>query len=176
MKKQNLTEALKFDSDKVRMDLLPPDALRAVAEVLTYGANKYAERNWESRGGMKWGRLYAATQRHLASFWECDDIDEETSLLHLSHAACDIIMLLAYQLRKTGIDDRFPLSPAEEPSYTRVESPPTTQPKSVSFPFPSGEQLAEARKTWEQETASVPTIVGHYDKGLLIELAPDAPF
>jgi hypothetical protein len=90
--------------EKVRMDLIPPEAIKGLAEVLTFGAAKYQDRNWEK--GMKWGRLFAATQRHLWAWWELKDIDEESSLHHLKHALCDIAFLLTYSERGVGEDDR----------------------------------------------------------------------
>jgi hypothetical protein len=43
----------KNDNGKVRLELVPPELLFAVGQVLTFGANKYADRNWEKacRGG-----------------------------------------------------------------------------------------------------------------------------
>ena len=37
---------LKFDSEKPRMDLLPPKAISEVAKVLGFGAEKYGPENW----------------------------------------------------------------------------------------------------------------------------------
>ena len=37
---------LKFDSEKPRMDLLPPKAIFEVAKVLGFGAEKYGPENW----------------------------------------------------------------------------------------------------------------------------------
>jgi hypothetical protein len=86
------------------MDLLPPDALREVAAVLTFGANKYGDRNWEK--GMDWGRLIGAAYRHLAAFQEGENLDDETQLSHMAHLACCSMFLLSYQLRNIGKDDR----------------------------------------------------------------------
>ena len=41
------TEGQKFDTDKLRYELLPPELLEETARVLTFGAVKYADRNWE---------------------------------------------------------------------------------------------------------------------------------
>lgn len=60
-------EGVKFDSGKLRMDLLPTDALEALARILTDGADKYGARNWEK--GMAWSRPYAALLRHLLAWW-----------------------------------------------------------------------------------------------------------
>lgn len=94
----------KDDSDKARMDLLPPEMLWETAKVLTFGAKKYADRNYEH--GMDWGRVFGALQRHLWAWWGGEDYDQETGYLHLSHASCCVAMLLVYVVRGIGNDSR----------------------------------------------------------------------
>lgn len=98
------TEGLKFDADKSRYDLIPPEIEEAIAKVLTFGAVKYGERNWEL--GMKWGRPYAALRRHMAAWWSGEDNDPETGMPHTWHAACCIAFIVAFEARGTGTDDR----------------------------------------------------------------------
>lgn len=86
----------KFDQDKTRLDLLPQSSLWAVAEILTHGADKYGDRNWEE--GIEYHRLFGAILRHLMQWWNHEDYDLESRQLHLAHAACDILMLLHYVL------------------------------------------------------------------------------
>ena len=102
-------EGIKHDQGKPRMDLIPPEMLEEVAKVLTFGANKYSDRNWEK--GLDWGRVYGALQRHLNSWWGNTNggIDEETGLSHLSHALCCLSFLVAYEKRGTGTDTRYKL-------------------------------------------------------------------
>ena len=97
-------EGLKFDADKPRYDLIPPEIEEAIAKVLTYGVTKYGERNWEL--GMKWGRPYAALRRHMAAWWSGEDNDPETGMSHLAHAACCLTFLTAFEARGIGTDDR----------------------------------------------------------------------
>lgn len=97
-------EGRKDDQGKPRMELLPGDALNEIAKVLSFGAAKYTSRNWER--GMKWGRPFGALMRHMWAWWQGEDKDAETGLSHLAHAACCILFLLSYELRKTGEDDR----------------------------------------------------------------------
>ena len=99
-----MDEGRKDDQGKLRYDLLPPDALEALAEIFTDGAAKYGEKNWSK--GMAWSRPYAAAQRHLWQWWSGVDIDEESSRNHLAHAAVNILFLLAYSKRGVGTDDR----------------------------------------------------------------------
>lgn len=106
----------KFDTEKVMLQLLPLDALEEVGKVLTFGAAKYGERNWES--GIKYGRLFGAALRHLFSWFRGEDRDPETGLSGLAHAACCILFLLAYVIRGKGkvFDDR----PKESPWVTEI--------------------------------------------------------
>ena len=94
----------KFDEDKVRLDLIPPELVMKVGGVLTFGAQKYSERNWEE--GMKWSRVFGALMRHMWLWWGGEDKDGETGLSHLHHAGCCIAFLIAYEERKVGEDDR----------------------------------------------------------------------
>lgn len=106
-----MSEGRKDDGGKLRMDLLAPEALRGVAEVLTYGASKYDDRNWEA--GIKWGRVYAALLRHLTSWWGGEELDEESGKHHLDHAGCCIHFLQTYRHTRPEFDDR----PGTRPDY-----------------------------------------------------------
>lgn len=98
-------EGDKHDQDKLRTDLLPVEAMEAVAEVLTYGAKRYSERNWEK--GISYSRCYGATLRHLFAWWRGETNDPETGFNHLAHAACEIFFLLTFTQRATpNLDDR----------------------------------------------------------------------
>ena len=100
----SVDEAVKADEGKVRLDLLPVAPLWYVAKVYTYGAKKYAPDNW--RKGMSWSRIYAALLRHLFRFWNGEDIDPESGLPHLAHAAFGVLTLLEYRRSHLGDDDR----------------------------------------------------------------------
>lgn len=99
-----MTEGNKFDEEKVRLDLLPPELLEGVGTILTFGADKYGDRNWEQ--GMKWGRVYGAMLRHMLAWWKGATFDPESGKSHLWHAGCCIAFLIAYEERQVGEDDR----------------------------------------------------------------------
>lgn len=90
-----------------RFALVPFDALWAVAEHFGKGASKYADRNWER--GYQWSWSADALQRHFAAFWQGEDHGEEKAFgkfLHITAVAWHALVLLAFQLRGIGIDDR----------------------------------------------------------------------
>ena len=108
-------EGKKFDDDKVRLELLAPEFLFAVATILTFGAKKYDAYNWAL--GMKWSRVFGAMMRHMWAWWGSKektsknfafgDLDTESTFSHLWHAACCLMFLVAYEERAKGEDDRW---------------------------------------------------------------------
>jgi len=96
---------LRYNNGKKRYDLIQPDALAGLVDVLTYGSTKYAERNWER--GMKWSNVIASLKRHLAAIEQGIDYDEETSMLHADHLQCNAHFLSAYYKIYPQGDDRL---------------------------------------------------------------------
>lgn len=99
-----MDEGVKFDNDKIRYDLIPPEAMTAMATILQAGAAKYAERNWES--GMAWSRLFRGALGHLWDWWSLKGNDPETGRSHLWHALCCVAFLVTYEQRDIGTDNR----------------------------------------------------------------------
>lgn len=126
----------KLDDGKVRLELIPGELIFAVGEILTFGANKYAARNWEK--GIHWGRVFGATMRHLWSWWQgkspttrnflFGNLDAETGKSHLWHAATCLSFLIAYEERgMTAFDDRpevhLPLAYKTPQDYKQHSNP-----------------------------------------------------
>ena len=99
-----MTEANKHDGGKPRMDLLPPEALVAMAKILTGGAATYGARNWEK--GLAWGRISGALLRHLTAWMAGEDTDPESGLPHSWHVLTNAAFLVAHEARGIGTDDR----------------------------------------------------------------------
>lgn len=99
---------MKYDNDKPKMHLVCPEFITEVARVLTFGANKYGENNWRHDvDKTSYGRTYSSVQRHLNAFWAGEDIDPESHLPHLAHAATQIMILYMQTLEGPEMDDRF---------------------------------------------------------------------
>lgn len=95
---------LRYNLGKLRYDLIHTKSLEDMVKVLTYGANKYNDNNWQ--GGLSWKSVIASLKRHIAAFENGEDFDDESNLLHLAHAACNIHFLNAfYHIFPQG-DDR----------------------------------------------------------------------
>lgn len=95
----------KHDTDKIRMELLPPFSLKEIAKVLTFGAKKYDSWNWTK--GFAYSRLIGACERHLADWKSGIDKDPETGLSHLAHLGCCVLFLIWMEKHRPDLDDRF---------------------------------------------------------------------
>lgn len=86
-------ESKKFDTDKPRWDLLPFKVLEPVVRVLTFGAKKYGDNNWQDLPAFE-SRYTAAFLRHFAAWQNGEKIDQESEQAHIAHAICNLIFLL----------------------------------------------------------------------------------
>lgn len=82
---------MKFDTNKLRIDLVPPGAIEALAAVLTYGAKKYKPNNWRS---VEAERYVAAFERHWLAYRQGELLDSESGLPHLAHCMTNLSFLL----------------------------------------------------------------------------------
>jgi hypothetical protein len=86
---------LKFDGGKPRWSLLMQgchSALNGVAEVLTFGAKKYAAHSWQQVENNK-ERYRDAMYRHLNAIERGEVLDPESGLPHWDHVACNALFL-----------------------------------------------------------------------------------
>lgn len=90
---------IKNDQDKLKPTLLLNDmplAIKAVLEVLKFGAEKYSEGNWLNVDNGE-DRYRNAGLRHLLAV---EEKDSESGLDHLSHAVTSLLMELELKLRR----------------------------------------------------------------------------
>lgn len=97
-------KGLRYNEGKLRYDLVNPIATEGLAKVFTFGANKYAPRNWEK--GMQWSKVIASLKRHLAAIEKGEDYDEESGELHADHLQWNAHVLSAYYSIYPQGDDR----------------------------------------------------------------------
>ena len=83
---------MKFDNGKLLYSLIPPETLKALAEVLTFGAQKYAPNNWQLVENGE-TRYLDALFRHLEAFRSGETHDPDSKLHHLSHVLTNVAFL-----------------------------------------------------------------------------------
>jgi len=87
----------KFDGGKLQYGLVPPLALKATVDVLTFGAEKYEPDNWKVVPDSK-RRYFDALQRHVWAWKEGEKIDPESGKHHLAHALCCLMFLYEHDI------------------------------------------------------------------------------
>lgn len=92
------TGGRKFDGGKLQYGLIPPLALKATVEILTFGAEKYEPDNWKNVPDSK-RRYFDAMQRHLWAWKEGEQDDPETGKNHLAHALCCLMFLYEHDVK-----------------------------------------------------------------------------
>lgn len=85
-------EFMKFDGDKTRYDLVPPSAIKGMAEVLTFGARKYKPNNWQQCEEPE--RYLAAMLRHIEAWRTGETTDPDSGMHHLAHAMTNMAFML----------------------------------------------------------------------------------
>lgn len=99
-----MPSAKHYDEEKPRLELLPSEAMEEIAKVLSYGAEKYSDDNWLQ--GMPWMKLIGSTLRHIFAWARREEVDPESQLLHLAHAACNLLFVITYIKLGIGTDNR----------------------------------------------------------------------
>jgi hypothetical protein len=101
---------LRYNNGKVMYELIPPEALEALAIHYTQaggppgGPAKYPIRNWEK--GMAWVVCFAALMRHSWKWMRGEDYDQETGTHHMICAAWNCFAIFSYYTWQIGEDDR----------------------------------------------------------------------
>ena len=84
----------KFDGKKNRIELIEPEFIEGLGNVLTFGAEKYEAHNWKLAVTQEdQDRIYGALQRHLLAHRKGERFDPETGMSHLYHAAFGLMTL-----------------------------------------------------------------------------------
>lgn len=102
-----MTNAIKYDTVKPKLSLIPFHATWGIGEAMTYGANKYNDYNYKRGKGLDWCRVLSANLRHLIQWNAGEDLDQESGLNHLKHAGACNVMLIDLVESKIGKDTRF---------------------------------------------------------------------
>lgn len=93
-----MNQEAKHDKGKPKYHLIEPEVTEQLAKVLTFGADKYGTYSWKKIDDPN-NRYYSAFMRHIEADRMGEDYDEESGLLHLSHALCNLHFLLFNKIK-----------------------------------------------------------------------------
>lgn len=94
---------------KAPMSTVPAGVLAEIGVAMLEGAVKYGRHNYRAVG-VRASVYYDATQRHLQSWWEGEDIDPDSWLPHVTKAISSLVVLRDAMIQGKMTDDRPPRS------------------------------------------------------------------
>jgi hypothetical protein len=140
---QNNIVGRKDDNGKLRWYLLRrylTPALESVLRVLSFGADKYGDGNWQHVQNAQ-TRYRDALDRHLAEIDKGITHDPDTGEHHLAHVATNALFLLELAERNTL--KKTPWSGGTCPGMSSPALPPQT-------PSPIADQQAQAQREYRE--------------------------
>ena len=102
------SEGIRYTEGKRRVDLVPPDAILALADLMGVNGHKYPDRNWEK--GMDWSKVLGSLERHMLELKSGEDIDPTDNQHHAIKIMWNAMVLYCYWTRGLGTDDRYPVA------------------------------------------------------------------
>lgn len=110
---------MKYDKGKILGSLPLKDfnlAILAIAEIGTFGANKYARSSWKTVPDAAIRYEDAMCRHQLMK--ETEENDPESGLKHLAHMAWNVLAILQLKLEEEKKkDDRFLTAPIDDNFY-----------------------------------------------------------
>ena len=92
---------------KLRIDLVPPALIEGAARGLGSGTEKYATHDdLNFLRAYTYKDVYASMMRHILAWYAGEELDKESGLSHLDHAASNLAMLMHYIRTNVADDDR----------------------------------------------------------------------
>lgn len=87
------TEAgVKDDAGKLFYELIPTETMKGLAQILTFGANKYTRNGWQTVPDAR-ERYTGALMRHFEAYRAGEILDPESGLPHIYHVICNASFL-----------------------------------------------------------------------------------
>lgn len=93
---------------KVPWSVIPLPVLWELGVAMLEGALKYGRHNYRSIGVRASVYYDATVARHLASWWEGEDLDPDSGLSHITKAIASLTVLRDAMIRGNWVDDRPP--------------------------------------------------------------------
>ena len=93
---------------KVPWSVIPLPVLWELGVAMLEGALKYGRHNYRSIGVRASVYYDAVVARHMASWWEGEDIDPDSGIHHITKAIASLTVLRDAMIRGNWVDDRPP--------------------------------------------------------------------
>jgi len=96
-----------WGSEKAPISTVSMPVLLELGVAMLEGALKYGRHNYR-KAGVKASTYHEAAGRHMASFWEGEDIDPASGISHVTKAIASLMVLRDSMIFGNWVDDRPP--------------------------------------------------------------------
>lgn len=109
---------------QARLELLEDEFLMEMGKVGAMGCDKYAEEDWRDNPVVLVKKRIGSAKRHIGKFASSSfsDLDEESNLHHLAHAAYNMMMCYWIAKHRPERDDRYKAPQKEVKAPTKEVS------------------------------------------------------
>ena len=133
-------------SQKPPICTMPATVLTEVGVAMMEGSRKYGHFNWRAIG-VRASVYYDAVWRHLAAWFEGEDIDPDSGCSHIVKAIAGLMILRDAQIQGMCEDDRPPSSVEGWMAEARAQAKEVIN----KYPEPCKPFLESNRKEWEND-------------------------
>jgi hypothetical protein len=95
---------------KAGFSAVPMNVIAEVGVAMLEGAGKYGRHNYRAAGVRASVYFDAVVARHMADWWEGEDIDPDSDVSHITKAIAALVVLRDSMMQGNWIDDRPPRS------------------------------------------------------------------
>lgn len=95
----------RYNEGKVQWSLISWEALEPMVRVLEFGKMKYSAWNWTK--GLPVTEICDSLMRHLSSFLQGEDNDQDSKLPHIGHIMCNAMFLSYMMKNRPDLDNRY---------------------------------------------------------------------
>lgn len=99
-----MEKAKRYNDNKLKWSLVDFKSLEDMVRVLEFGCKKYDEFNWQK--GLTTKSICESMLRHLFSYLNGEDKDEESGISHIGHIQCNTMFLSYMMNNKPEMDNR----------------------------------------------------------------------
>ncbi len=103
-----ITTGIKNDAGKAPISLIPSDFITGTAAVFNFGKGKYGKDNF--RSGLAHSRCLDAAMRHILAIANGEELDPESGLPHVYHAACSLSMYDYMRINHPSLNDIYEIT------------------------------------------------------------------